>query len=175
MPGVHVEVRLKDADAAEYITRAEIEDTFHAFLTNNYILPVRDGEEILFEKFQHKDHVASVHVTGVDVESKDNATCFFSKVQLKVHAYTLHEQAAAASTVTFSTSKDSQARLIDLPHESLAGVWELLKFDETQDIDPEEILNMAVHTAEHWPKNWSSGSVAPSEAVNCSKSTHKIS
>lgn len=40
-----------------------------------------------------------------------------------VHAYTLHEQ-AAASTVTFKTSKNSQAKLINLPHESLAGVWE---------------------------------------------------
>ncbi|KAG9659515.1 AAA-domain-containing protein, partial [Aureobasidium melanogenum] len=146
MPEVHVEVRLKDADAAECITRAEIEDTFHSFLTNEYILPVRDGEQLRFEKFQHKDHVASVHVTGVNVESKDNAVFQFSDVQLEVHAYTLHEEAAAAFTVTFSTSKDSQARLIDLPHESLAGVWERLKFDETQNIKPEEILNMAVHT-----------------------------
>ncbi|KAG9602906.1 AAA-domain-containing protein, partial [Aureobasidium melanogenum] len=146
MPEVHVEMRLKDAGAAEYITRAEIEDTFHAFLTNEYIHPVRDGEQLPFERFQHNDHVASVHVTGVHVESKDNAVFLFSDVQVKVHAYTLHEQAAPASTVTFSASKESQARLVDLPHESLAGVWERLKFDETQNINPEEILNMAVHT-----------------------------
>ncbi|KAG9692630.1 AAA-domain-containing protein, partial [Aureobasidium melanogenum] len=147
MPEVHVEVRLKDVDAAEYITRAEIEDAFHTFLTNDdYLHPVRDGEQLEFEKFQHKDHVASVYVTGVFTESKDNPKCLFSDVQLKVHAYSLHEQAAAASTVTFSTSKDSQARLINLPHESLAGVWERLKFDNTQNINPEEILNMVFRT-----------------------------
>ncbi|KAH0348647.1 AAA-domain-containing protein, partial [Aureobasidium melanogenum] len=146
MPEVHVEVCLKDADAAEYITRAEIEDAVHTFLSTDYIHPVHDGEQLPFERFQHKNHIASVHVTGVDVESKDNADLLFSNVQLKVHAYTLHGQAAAPSTVPFSVSKDSQARLVDLPHESLAGVWELLKFDETQNINPEEILNMAVHT-----------------------------
>ncbi|KAH0342556.1 AAA-domain-containing protein, partial [Aureobasidium melanogenum] len=147
MAEVHVEVRLKDADAAEHITRAEIEDAFHTFLTNNdYLHPVRDGELLEFEKFQHKDHVASVYVTGVFTESKYDPKCLFSDVQLKVHAYSLHEQAAAASTVTFSTSKDSQARLINLPHESLAGVWERLKFDNTQNINPEEILNMVFRT-----------------------------
>ncbi|KAH0363531.1 AAA-domain-containing protein, partial [Aureobasidium melanogenum] len=146
MPEIHVEVQLKDANVAEYIARAEIEDALHTFLTNDYLHPVRDGEQLRFERFQHKDHVASVYVTGVDIESKDNLNCCFSDVQLKVHAYTLHEQAAAASTVTFSTSKDSQAKLINLPHESLAGVWERLNFDATQNINPEEILNMAVRT-----------------------------
>lgn len=76
------------------------------------------------EKFQHKDHIASVLVTGVDVETKSKGDFLFTDVQPKVHAYTLHEQAGAPSTVTFSTLKDAQGRLINLPHESLAGVWE---------------------------------------------------
>ncbi|KAI4724653.1 AAA-domain-containing protein [Aureobasidium sp. EXF-10728] len=146
MSQVHVEVRLKDADAAEYITRAEIEDAFHNFLAKEYIHPARDGEELPFDKFQYKDHVDSIRVTGVDSELECNEVFLFSNVQLKVHAYTLHEQATTASTVTFTASKDSQARIINLPHESLAGVWESLKFDATQDVKPEEVLNMAVHT-----------------------------
>ncbi|KAK6005393.1 hypothetical protein QM012_007035 [Aureobasidium pullulans] len=146
MPLVHVEVLLKDANDAGYIARAEIEDTLHTFLTTEYTHPVRDGEELRFERFKHKDHVASVHVTGVDVESKDSGDFLFTDVQIEIHAYTLDGQAVAPSIVTFSTSKDSQARLVNLPHESLAGVWECLKFDETQNINLEEILNMTVRT-----------------------------
>jgi hypothetical protein len=76
------------------------------------------------DNFSYKDYVACVQVTGVDAGSKCGADFLFAAVKLKVHAYTLHEQAAATSTVTFNASKDSQARVVNLPHESLADVWE---------------------------------------------------
>ncbi|KAI4855448.1 AAA-domain-containing protein, partial [Aureobasidium sp. EXF-8846] len=153
MPQLHVEVRLKDVDDLEYIARTEIEKAFHAFLTEEFIRPVRDGEELQFNKFRYKDHVAYAQVTGIDTGSKCGEDFLFADVQLKVHAYTLHEQAAATSTVTFNASKDSQAKVVNIPHDSLAGIWESLKFDESQNINVEEVLNMAVHTGVQFPES----------------------
>ena len=118
----------------------QIEDTFHSFLTKEYVRPVYDGEELQFgssskmfpgwtltkilDKFQYKDHVACVQVTGVDTQSKNGQVFQFSDVELSVRAYTLHGKAAVASTITFNASKDSQAKVVNIPHESLAGVWE---------------------------------------------------
>jgi hypothetical protein len=76
------------------------------------------------DNFSYKDHVACVQVTGVDTGSKCGTDFLFADVKLKVHAYTLHELAAVTSTVTFNVSKDSQARVVNIPHESLAEVWE---------------------------------------------------
>jgi uncharacterized protein YjiK len=76
------------------------------------------------DNFQYKDHVAYVQVTGVDDQSKSDQVFQFPDVQLKIHAYALHQQTAAASTITFNASKDSQARVLKIPHECLAGVWE---------------------------------------------------
>lgn len=78
----------------------------------------------LLDKFQYKDHIAYVQVTGVDDQSKSDGIFQFSDVQLKIHAYRLHEQTTAASTITFNASKESQARVLNIPHECLAGVWE---------------------------------------------------
>lgn len=78
----------------------------------------------LLDKFQYKDHIAYVQVTGVDDQSKRYESFQLCDVQLKIHAYTLHEQITTASTITFNASKESQARVLNIPHECLAGVWE---------------------------------------------------
>ncbi|KAI4850179.1 AAA-domain-containing protein, partial [Aureobasidium sp. EXF-8845] len=122
MPQLHVEsLSLPTIPRTHAV---QIEEAFHAFLTREYLRPVGDGEELQFDEFQYKDHVAYAQVTGTDTGSKCGEDFLFADVQLKVHAYTLHEQAAATSTVTFNASKDSQARVVNIPHDSLAGIWE---------------------------------------------------
>ncbi|THY75987.1 AAA-domain-containing protein [Aureobasidium pullulans] len=148
MNELHVELRLKDIDDDEaYIPRSEIEDAFHAFLTNDYIHPVNEGEELVFNNFKYHAHVNSVRVTGTDVAPKDLAGCFLpSKVQLEIHAYDLNIQDTLSPTAAFGTSADAKAKIISIPHESLDKVWENLKFDETQNINLEQILSSVVRT-----------------------------
>ncbi|THX32680.1 AAA-domain-containing protein [Aureobasidium pullulans] len=156
MNELHVELRLKDLDDDEaYIPRSEIEDAFHAFLTNDYIHPVNEGEELVFNNFKYHAHVNSVRVTGTDVAPKNLAGCFLpSKVQLEIHAYDLNIQDTLSPTVAFGTSADAKAKIISIPHESLDKVWEKhaaclltdLKFDETQNINLEQILSSVVRT-----------------------------
>lgn len=70
-----------------------------------------------------------------------------SDVQLKVHAYEpWGQQQNASSTLAFQSSSSAQAKILNLPHETLLGVWESLEFDESQNIDPEQILNSVVRT-----------------------------
>ncbi|THY33865.1 AAA-domain-containing protein [Aureobasidium pullulans] len=146
MNELHVELRLKDIDDDEaYIPRSEIEDAFHAFLTNDYIHPVNEGEELVFNNFKYHAHVNSVRVTGTDVAPKNLAGCFLpSKVQLEIHAYDLNIQDTLSPTAAFGTSADAKAKIISIPHESLDKVWENLKFDETQNINLEQILSSVV-------------------------------
>ncbi|CAD0011576.1 AAA-domain-containing protein [Aureobasidium pullulans] len=148
MNELHVELRLKDIDDDEaYIPRSEIEDAFHAFLTNDYIHPVNEGEELVFNNFKYHAHVNSVRVTGTDVAPKNLAGCFLpSKVQLEIHAYDLNIQDTLSPTAAFGTSADAKAKIISIPHESLDKVWENLKFDETQNINLEQILSSVVRT-----------------------------
>ncbi|THZ74354.1 AAA-domain-containing protein [Aureobasidium pullulans] len=148
MNELHVELRLKDIDDDEaYIPRSEIEDAFHAFLTNDYIHPVNEGEELVFNNFKYHAHVKSVRVTGTDVAPKNLAGCFLpSKVQLEIHAYDLNIQDTLSPTAAFGTSADAKAKIISIPHESLDKVWENLKFDETQNINLEQILSSVVRT-----------------------------
>ncbi|THW96683.1 AAA-domain-containing protein [Aureobasidium pullulans] len=148
MNELHVELRLKDIDDDEaYIPRSEIEDAFHAFLTNDYIHPVNEGEELVFNNFEYHAHVNSVRVTGTDVAPKNLAGCFLpSKVQLEIHAYDLNIQDTLSPTAAFGTSADAKAKIISIPHESLDKVWENLKFDETQNINLEQILSSVVRT-----------------------------
>ncbi|THW73134.1 AAA-domain-containing protein [Aureobasidium pullulans] len=146
MNELHVELRLKDIDDDEaYIPRSEIEDAFHAFLTNDYIHPVNEGEELVFNNFKYHAHVNSVRVTGTDVAPKNLVGCFLpSKVQLEIHAYDLNIQDTLSPTAAFGTSADAKAKIISIPHESLDKVWENLKFDETQNINLEQILSSVV-------------------------------
>ncbi|TIA66008.1 AAA-domain-containing protein [Aureobasidium pullulans] len=148
MNELHVGLRLKDIDDDEaYIPRSEIEDAFHAFLTNDYIHPVNEGEELVFNSFKYHAHVNSVRVTGTDVAPKNLAGCFLpSKVQLEIHAYDLNIQDTLSPTAAFGTSADAKAKIISIPHESLDKVWENLKFDETQIINLEQILSSVVRT-----------------------------
>ncbi|THZ02568.1 AAA-domain-containing protein [Aureobasidium pullulans] len=148
MNELHVELRLKDIDDDEaYIPRSEIEDAFHAFLTNDYIHPVNEGEELVLNNFKYHAHVNSVRVTGTDVAPKNLAGCFLpSKVQLEIHAYDLNIQDTLSPTAAFGTSADAKAKIISIPHESLDKVWENLKFDETQNINLEQILSSVVRT-----------------------------
>ncbi|CAD0022812.1 unnamed protein product [Aureobasidium pullulans] len=148
MNELHVELRLKAIDDDEaYIPRSEIEDAFHAFLTNDYIHPVNEGEELVFNNFKYHAHVNSVRVTGTDVAPKNLAGCFLpSKVQLEIHAYDLNIQDTLSPTAAFGTSADAKAKIISIPHESLDKVWENLKFDETQNINLEQILSSVVRT-----------------------------
>ncbi|THV69518.1 AAA-domain-containing protein [Aureobasidium pullulans] len=125
----------------------QIEDAFHAFLTNEYIHPVNEGEELVFNNFKYHAHVNSIRVTGTDVAPKNLAGCFLlSKVQLEIHAYDLNIQDMLSPTAAFGTSADAKAKIISIPHESLDKVWENLKFDETQNINLEQILSSVVRT-----------------------------
>ncbi|TIA17126.1 AAA-domain-containing protein [Aureobasidium pullulans] len=148
MNELHVELRLKDIDDDEaYIPRSEIEDAFHAFLTNDYIHPVNEGEELVFNNFKYHAHIDSIRVTGTDVAPKNLAGCFLlSKVQLEIHAYDLNIQDTLSPTAAFGTSANAKAKIISIPHESLDKVWENLKFDETQNINLEQILSSVVRT-----------------------------
>ncbi|KAI5199736.1 AAA-domain-containing protein [Aureobasidium subglaciale] len=145
MTQVHVDVRLKDTEPDDYIPRTEIEDAFHSFLIKDYLHPVNNGEELRFDNFKHSAHVDTVQVTGIGMAIEDTDSCFdFAKVHLKVHAYHLHPHSTVSSD--FQASKNAQAKIINLPNQCLAGVWESLKFDESQIIHPEQILNEAVRT-----------------------------
>ncbi|KAI5272017.1 hypothetical protein E4T47_04688 [Aureobasidium subglaciale] len=145
MTQVHVDVRLKDPEPGDYIPRAEIEDAFHSFLIKEYLHPVNNGEELRFDNFKHSAHIDAAQVTGIGMRPEDTDSCFdFAKVLLKVHVYHLYPSSTALSEP--QALKNAQAKIINLPNQCLAGVWESLKFDEKQDIHPEQILNETVRT-----------------------------
>ncbi|KAI5244153.1 hypothetical protein E4T42_07198 [Aureobasidium subglaciale] len=122
-----------------------IEDAFHTFLIDEYLHPVNNGEELRFDNFKHNAHIHTVRVTGIGMASENTSSCFeFAKVGLKVHAYHLHTQSTTSSD--FLASKNARAKIINLPNQCLDGVWESLKFDEKQNIHPEQILNETVRT-----------------------------
>ncbi|KEQ91760.1 hypothetical protein AUEXF2481DRAFT_91837 [Aureobasidium subglaciale EXF-2481] len=145
MVQVHVDVQLEDAETDDYIPKAEIEDAFHTFLIDEYLHPVNNGEELRFDNFKHNAHIHTVRVTGTGMASENTSSCFeFAKVDLKVHAYHLHTQSTTSSD--FLASTNARAKIINLPNQCLDGVWESLKFDEKQNIHPEQILNETVRT-----------------------------
>ncbi|THX97352.1 AAA-domain-containing protein [Aureobasidium pullulans] len=99
------------------------------------------------DNFKYHAHVDSIRVTGTDVASKDLDGCFLlSQVQLEIHAYDLNIQDMSSPTAAFGTSTDAKAKIISIPHESLDKIWENLKFDETQNINLEQILSSVVRT-----------------------------
>ncbi|THY14991.1 AAA-domain-containing protein [Aureobasidium pullulans] len=97
--------------------------------------------------FKYHAHVDSIRVTGTDVAPKNLDGCFLlSKVQLEIHAYDLNIQDTLSPTAAFGTSTDAKAKIVSIPHESLDKVWENLKFDESQNINLEQILSSVVRT-----------------------------
>jgi hypothetical protein len=151
-------------------------------LKEHYVHPVNDGEELQIrtllshllgtwmltwhsiEGFIHQSHIESARITGVGVAAMDMNNCFqFADVRIKVHAYELRGQDTIPFTLISKASKDAQAKIINLPHESLVGVWERLalqprsrnttdklydslEFDQSQSMNPEQILNSVVRT-----------------------------